>query len=1016
MSSNTTLRGTQAQARGDSGAINDSFTRTTEDLLNLQSSSSSSAVSPFIVGIVEDVISNPYSFLEKIENINDITNPSVSPYQNYQVVKLIPPNSIVAKVIGKGNEQITKSILCFPFFSSHLMMPIKPGETVWILKHSENLFYWITRQSSYRQIEDVNYTFNQREINVSEIESSEDPAIFTHFKFKDDILSFAKIKQRSVAYNEEFTGEPVPRLSKDCGDFLIQGSNNSHIYLGKEKFELPGETIDTQDFVFDKEDINNFRKPVSPAIDLCVLRKSDQILELKKKVSQLQKRSQEEIQEEISITSGFKSIDDPKHYEIQKDRDKIKKEILFDEFQDTEIYNCAARTYLSNSKTIDEILNCPNYSGEPELSSSPQDLSGNDDYGVFAALGTNTRIIGKETIKIHNASGLSGIQFTPNGDVIIFANTEGGAKIVLEAGGDIRIVPGENGILKLGSDNAVGGIVASAESTRSLGSIESTSIVTTAGGIVAAPNVPATGKFSNKVLIAVDLIWFGAKVAFEGTLKTFGDEEVWKVKYQQEVVNVLESGGAEIFGIPIPLSLPTPQLAQSQALSFKEKIDKGEEPLPIMTDGILGTLQTIDTILPPGPNNPIGFQDPTFPIKDIIPEFSKILIDIGITDPTTWIIEHLEEVAALPWDEFSKCENENFSKKMKEIDPNIDADSLKNKLENVCGFSIPKINISFPPKIEFPVLNFDFALNFDLPTFDPFINFDPEFPSINWIPIQITIGIFDLIKKLIAMIGELILSLIKGIIEFIKFIIELAIKIILIAIEAILAVLGQSILLIASIVAYIKITISAFVTAFVGFLVNSGIIVLYSGEKMGLWLNIWQYFLIVNNYIEEIMASFVFKSSGTKIEDRNVSSNKVTKKLRDLGIKTPLTNFQGHQIFDMHQDPTDQIKDNLKNLLLTNFGERLGLYDFGSDLNALVFEFVNNPSVETEMTERIQSAVQKYMPGIEITDISQIDVDKNEKEIANRQGLAIIRLRIVYDIPNARIGNQAIEVSLRGGG
>lgn len=164
------------------------------------------------------------------------------------------------------------------------------------------------------------------------------------------------------------------------------------------------------------------------------------------------------------------------------------------------------------------------------------------------------------------------------------------------------------------------------------------------------------------------------------------------------------------------------------------------------------------------------------------------------------------------------------------------------------------------------------------------------------------------------------------------------------------------------------------------------------------------------------MASFSFKSSGTRISDRNVSTEKVTKKQRDIGIKTPLTNVQGHQIFDMHQDPVEQIKDNLRNLILTNFGERLGLYDFGADLSALVFEFTNNPAVESEISERIEVAIQKYMPGVQIESISEIDLDRNEKEEINRLGLAKIRLRIIYQIPSARIGNQSIDVTLQGGG
>lgn len=164
------------------------------------------------------------------------------------------------------------------------------------------------------------------------------------------------------------------------------------------------------------------------------------------------------------------------------------------------------------------------------------------------------------------------------------------------------------------------------------------------------------------------------------------------------------------------------------------------------------------------------------------------------------------------------------------------------------------------------------------------------------------------------------------------------------------------------------------------------------------------------------MASFNFKSSGVKIDDRTVSNDLVTKKTRDVGIKTPLTSNQDRQIFDMHVNPADQLKDNLKNLVLTNFGERLGLYDFGADLQALLFELGSNPSVESEAADRIEKAVQKYMPGIDIVEISQVDLDRNEKNLVNIQSMAKVRLRITYNIPSARISNQAIEVTLQHGG
>lgn len=164
------------------------------------------------------------------------------------------------------------------------------------------------------------------------------------------------------------------------------------------------------------------------------------------------------------------------------------------------------------------------------------------------------------------------------------------------------------------------------------------------------------------------------------------------------------------------------------------------------------------------------------------------------------------------------------------------------------------------------------------------------------------------------------------------------------------------------------------------------------------------------------MANFNFKSSGIKATSREVAEEKITKKKRDVGIKTPLSNFQERQIFDMHDDPISQVKDNLKNLLLTNAGERLGLYDFGADLNSILFDFSSNKDVESEAIDRINSAVEKYMPGVAIKVVSEVPIDRNEKQLINQAGMAKIRLRIEFDIPSARITNQAIEITMQGGG
>lgn len=81
-----------------------------------------------------------------------------------------------------------------------------------------------------------------------------------------------------------------------------------------------------------------------------------------------------------------------------------------------------------------------------------------------------------------------------------------------------------------------------------------------------------------------------------------------------------------------------------------------------------------------------------------------------------------------------------------------------------------------------------------------------------------------------------------------------------------------------------------------------------------------------------------------------------------------------------------------------------------------MFDLSSNRNVEAEFVDRINIAVQKYLPGIEIDEVTEVELDRQEKEIANRAGMAKIRLRIQFSIPAARISNQAIEVTLQAGG
>lgn len=154
---------------------------------------------------------------------------------------------------------------------------------------------------------------------------------------------------------------------------------------------------------------------------------------------------------------------------------------------------------------------------------------------------------------------------------------------------------------------------------------------------------------------------------------------------------------------------------------------------------------------------------------------------------------------------------------------------------------------------------------------------------------------------------------------------------------------------------------------------------------------------------------FKFKSSGVKTTDANLLK---TVETPPVGIQTPLSLGTGRSgIFNMHFDPLKQIDDNLKNLLTTNHGERLGNYFYGANLRPLTFELTSLEDFDAHAMERIKSAVRKYMPFVELQSFVS-EFDKRVTRLERTSGVAIINLTIRYNVSKLRVTNRAIAVSI----
>ncbi len=138
-----------------------------------------------------------------------------------------------------------------------------------------------------------------------------------------------------------------------------------------------------------------------------------------------------------------------------------------------------------------------------------------------------------------------------------------------------------------------------------------------------------------------------------------------------------------------------------------------------------------------------------------------------------------------------------------------------------------------------------------------------------------------------------------------------------------------------------------------------------------------------------------------------VEKNKIVGEDRPpIGIKTPVQ-FESSldDSFVMHRELADQVKDNFKNLLLTNHGERLLLPDFGCNLRPLTFELQSEGGV-TAALRRIKAATEKFMPFINLETFQPVKIENTDSSIAK------IGARITYSVPSANIDEQAIEIVL----
>jgi hypothetical protein len=194
---------------------------------------------PFEKGVVVAIYTGPDSWPE-IDGLMKKSGITL-------IQERLPQNSVFVRRIDRGIDFGGGSYaLCFPFFSSHISMPVKPAEVVWVIfdRDSKNQGFWLSRVTGDATAEDLNYSHFDKgysgELQKRSIANPPPPQPIDDFPNSslispsgsnayDLILSATTVSNNTVAY------QAVPRYTKFPGDLVLHGSNNAAVCLTTDR-------------------------------------------------------------------------------------------------------------------------------------------------------------------------------------------------------------------------------------------------------------------------------------------------------------------------------------------------------------------------------------------------------------------------------------------------------------------------------------------------------------------------------------------------------------------------------------------------------------------------------------------------------------------------------------------------------------------------------------------------------------------------------------------------------------
>lgn len=436
--------------------------------------------------IVMEVISDAKSNAENEENVQRWESIRVS---NIRYARFLPRNTIVAKDIGVESDPE----FVLPFFS-HLGMPCKAGESVWVIAESQesDMSYWLSRVVELNIADDVNHSHPGRYLDstqnpgsTSRFGNTPDSTWFELRNGPDITLEGVRNTSSKLVllkgepediFEQLVTGskaaeisyyESVPRFKKRPGDVVLEGSNNTLVVLGNDR------TGPLEKTKF---------KDSAGSIDLVVGRG----------------QTSETFGKSVDTTSilGIKETKASAKV-IKTEIDKTSKSLSSRE-GDPDLVNDRSRILASHRTIPDKNFGLESYNQKLEI----KDDSSNGDAAIVIKT-DKIRLIARSDIEILVTGFKDTLRESPDKKKVKDEETDQSkwASITINSKGEIVIKPSEKSLLKLGGEDADKAILCSSQIPVEPGKVTGAPITDTMGGNIGVAGSSITGVFSSKVLI-----------------------------------------------------------------------------------------------------------------------------------------------------------------------------------------------------------------------------------------------------------------------------------------------------------------------------------------------------------------------------------------------------------------------------------------------------------------------------------------------------------------------------------